>query len=91
MAWIPYCHIKYKSNLINLIFWGYFETLGMVPLKFMATILMTWRSFELQILYTNPLSELLPMYFRDNLTVELYLLLLLSNICITFVWVILEN
>ena len=22
MAWNPYCHSKYKSNLINLILWG---------------------------------------------------------------------
>ena len=63
----------------------------MVPLKFMALIPITQRSLELQILYLNPVTELLPMHFRDNLTVELYLLLLSSNICLTFVCVILGN
>ena len=55
---------------------GYFEKLVIVPLTFMAPIPITQRSLKLQILHLNPVRELLRMHFRDNLAVELYLLLL---------------
>lgn len=45
----------------------------MVPLKFIDPIQITQKSLQLQLLYTSPVSKLLPMPFRHHLTVELCL------------------